>query len=66
MVQSAAKEFVEMNVRVGGATSAPSAFPQKLLLEPVVIKSMQECALAAIGDGYTTIVYNFLREGTQL
>ena len=41
--------------------------PMKLLEDPVAIQRAKECAFTAIMDGYTHIVYNFVRSGqTQL
>lgn len=66
MVQSTPHaQFYEMNIRIGN-DSTPSATPQKLLQDTMVLKQTQEAALSAILDGYTTIVYNFLREGSML
>ena len=53
-----------MNIRVGDGT--PSPCPLRLLEDPVIVRQTQEAAVAAVVDGYSTIVYNFIREGTTL
>lgn len=53
--------YFEMNIRVGDGT--PSPFPMKHLQDPVVVSQMQEAALNAVLDGYTHLVYNFIRSG---
>jgi hypothetical protein len=50
-----------MNIRVGDGTPAP--FPMKHLQDPVIVNQMQEAALNAVLDGYTHLVYNFIRSG---
>ena len=37
--------------------------PLKLLENPVAIQQAKECAMSAINDGYTHLVYNFIRNG---
>ena len=56
--------FFEMNIRVGDGT--PSPCPIRLLQDGQIYKETQEAAIAAVLDGYTTLVYNFIREGTAL
>jgi hypothetical protein len=62
MVDSAM--YFEMNIRVGDGT--PSAVPMKLLEDPVVLAQMQEAAITAVIDGYTHLVYNFIRSGDTI
>ena len=54
----------EMNIRVGDGN--PTAFPMKLLNDEQVCKRAEEAAISAILDGYTVLVYNFLRTGATL
>lgn len=51
-----------MNIRVGpvGATE----MPLKHLEDPVIVRQTQEAAIAAILDGYSVLVYNFIRDGS--
>ena len=37
--------------------------PLKQLENPVVIQQTKECVFSAICDGYTHLVYNFVRSG---
>ena len=64
--------FFEMNIRFGSkgvqidANEVPEPLddmPLKLLEDPVAIQQAKECAISAIQDGYTHIVYNFERNG---
>ena len=58
-------DFYEMNLRVGPAEDrTPSDMPLKFLEDPVIVRQTQEAAISAILDGYTVIVYNFIRDGT--
>ena len=58
-------DFYEMNLRVGPAQDrTPSDMPLKFLEDPVIVRQTQEAAISAILDGYTVIVYNFIRDGT--
>jgi len=50
-----------MNIRVGDGQ--PSAFPLKLLQDPLILAQIQEAAINAVTDGYTHVVYNFIRSG---
>ena len=50
-----------MNLRVGDGQ--PSPFPLKVLQDPQVVAQIQEAAINAVIDGYTHIVYNFIRNG---
>ena len=54
----------EMNIRVGDGT--PSPCPIRLLQDEQVRKETQEAAISAILDGYTVLIYNFIRAGTAL
>ena len=54
----------EMNIRVGDGK--PSAFPMKLLNDEAIVRQTEEAAISAILDGYTVLVYNFLRTGATL
>lgn len=57
-------DLYEMNIRVGPADDkTPSSMPLKFLENPVIVRQAQEAAIAAILDGYTVIVYNFIRDG---
>ena len=40
-------------------------FPLKMLEDPIIIQQTKECAFAAINDGYTHIVYNFVRSANS-
>ena len=54
-----------MNIRVGpSGDRTASEIPLKFLEDPVIIKQAQEAAISAILDGYTVIVYNFVRDGS--
>jgi len=53
-----------MNIRVGDGT--PSPCPMKHLQQPQTVLQMQEAALSAIADGYTHLVFNFLRSGDSI
>ena len=64
-----------MNIRIGAKgvmaegeliDSAPvplDDMPLQLLEDPVVMQQAKECAFSAINDGFTHIVYNFVRSG---
>jgi hypothetical protein len=39
--------------------------PLKQLEDPVVMQQAKECVFSAICDGYTHVVYNFLRLGSS-
>ncbi len=56
--------FFEMNIRVGDGK--PSVCPIRLLTDGAIYKQTQEAAISAVLDGYTTLVYNFIRAGTAL
>lgn len=68
----------QMSIRIGGYISQEEVkqtgidvpewdmateFPQKLLLNDAFVKKIKECVFQAIMDGYTTVVYNFVRHG---
>jgi len=53
--------YFEMNIRVGDGK--PHPVPMKHLEDPVTISQMQEAAINAALDGYTHLVYNFIRSG---
>jgi len=56
----------EMNIRVGLAGDrTPSPMPLKFLEDPVVVRQTQEAAISAICDGYSVVVYNFVRDGSS-
>ena len=57
-------DLYEMNIRVGPVDDmTPSPMPLKLLEDPVIVRQTQEAAISAILEGYTVIVYNFIRDG---
>lgn len=56
--------FFEMNIRVGDGS--PSAVPMKLLQDPIIVTQMQEAALNAVLEGFTHLVYNFIRTGDTI
>ena len=60
----AKKPYFEMNIRVGDGQ--PSPFPLKLLQDPLILAQIQEAAINSVIDGYTHIVYNFLRSGDSI
>lgn len=37
--------------------------PMKVFDDPVSVQKVKECAFAAINDGYTNLVYNFVKDG---
>lgn len=39
--------------------------PLKVLEDPVSVQKVKECAFAAINDGYTNLVYNFVKDGSN-
>jgi len=60
--------YCEINLRIGEAITdqiKPSECPMKLLQDPLVVQQTKEAALSAVLDGYQTIVYNFIRDGTS-
>lgn len=64
-----------MNIRIGckgviaegdltdNAPMPLDDMPLQLLEDPVTLKQARECAFSAINDGYTHLVYNFVRSG---
>ena len=67
-----------MNIRIGarGVQSQQSLsadetvtplddMPLKLLENPVILQQAKECVFSAIMDGYTHVVYNFVRLGSS-
>lgn len=63
--RAARADFFEMNIRVGPADDpTPTEMPLKLLEDPVIVRQTQEAAIQAVLDGYTVIVYNFMRDGS--
>ena len=76
--QSKGKNHYEMNIRFGAlgvelpedvrgkqAVMPVDDMPLKLLEDPIVMQHAKECAFAAINDGYTHLVYNFVRSGNS-
>ena len=53
-----------MNIRVGDGTASP--YPMKHLEDPLIVIQMQEAAINAVLDGYTHLVYNFIRTGDNI
>lgn len=72
------KSHFEMNIRIGAlgvelpedltgkeAVMPVDDMPLKLLEDQVVMQHARECAFTAINDGYTHLVYNFVRSGNS-
>ena len=76
--KKADKVYHEMNIRIGARGVSSQAalssdesvlplddIPLKQLEDPVCMQLAKECAFAAICDGYTHLVYNFVRLGSS-
>ena len=63
-----------MSIRIGqkGVTTLADTVPEPIddmplrqLENPIIIQQTKECVFAAINDGYTEVVYNFVRYGNS-